>query len=185
MVAVCGKFDIFQRTIYISTQVQKDRGKNAPIQRPPLKRRVFDQQMLKFVGMLLVLVNSGFGIKELGSGWPFVCYPTFSWRIREPKAETITPYGVVNDKEELISLNMLKGRMSYSRFSGMARRIIAILDQEQRKVKLKALVLVMKKQGFDLSQYSKIRIYRTVYSTQPGKVGDPPILREFLEEIDI
>ena len=172
MVAVLAKFDIFQR-IVLSDQIQ------------PLKRPLIDQQLLKFTGIALLLVNSVFGFRETMSGWPFACYPTFSKRLTTAMISTVTSYGVMDNKEEAISLDVLKRHMHYERFSSMMDGILAIPDKVQRRSKLKILISVMKKEEIDLRNYSKIRFYKTTYSTQPEKANDPPISRKLLAEFDI
>jgi hypothetical protein len=183
MAAIRSKFDIFQRTIYLDSRAQKVSAGAAVTQ--PSGRFSFDTQIIKFTGAALLLINSLFGIKEEMSGWPFTCYPTFSRRMTEAITDTITPYGVAKNKEEAISFNVLKERMTFPRFAGMIRCIIALPDEVQKRNKLKTLVSVMKQEGVDLRRYSKIRFYQTTYSTQPEKIKEPPISRELLEEIDI
>jgi hypothetical protein len=172
MMAVLSRFDIFQRMIF-SDQIQ-------PLRKPPQ-----DQKILKITGIALLSVNALFGFKAIESGWPFACYPTFSRMHTEATTEDIKLYGVIENKEEIISSDLLKQRMQLDRFNGMIRNIIAIPDQGQRKSKLKTLVSIMKKEGVDLRGYSKIHFYRTTCLTQPGKANEPPILKELLEEIDI
>ena len=172
MIAILIKFDIFQ-CITSSDQIQ------------PLKKFLFDQQIIKFTGVALLLINSFFGSREMTSGWPFACYPTFARRMQEASIETITPYGVMDNKEELVGFNTLKERMDLSKFTGMINSILAIPDGNQQKNKLKTLVSVMKMEGINLSHYSKIRFYKTTFSTQPGKASDPPILKRLLAEIEI
>jgi hypothetical protein len=170
-IAVLVKFDIFQRIIFTG-QIQ------------PLKRPLIEPQILKFTGIALLLINSVFGFREIMPGWPFACYPTFGDIMQEARIETVTPYGVTGNREEPIGLNILKNQMSLSRFIGMINSILAIPDEDRKRTKLKALFSVMKMEGIDLRNYSKIRFYKTIYSTQPEKVNDPPISKELLAEID-
>ena len=172
LIAVLTKFDIFGQ-LTVSDQVML------------LKKPLIDQKMLKFTGISLLLINSVFGFKEIMSGWPFACYPTFAERMFEARTETVTLYGVKESKEVLIDTNFFKQRMVLSKYTGMVQSILAIQDENQRKSKLKVLVSVMKAEGINLRSYAKIRFYKTVYSTEPGKANDPAISRELLEEISV
>ena len=142
-------------------------------------------QLLRFIGIALLLINSVFGFREIMAGWPFACYPTFAGRIFAARTETITPYGVMENKEEVIGLNILKQRMKLSKFTGIIQSILAMSDEDQKENKLKTLLFVMQTEGVDLGNYSKIRFYKTTYLTQPGKTNDPPISKELLAEINM
>jgi len=142
-----------------------------------------NQLLVKIVGSGLLLINSFFGFHEIMNGWPFACYPTFGDRLTEAKTDTITAYGLLGDKEETISFDVIKQGMELSNFSGLIQSILQMRDTEQRMIKLKTLLAVMKQSGIDLSKYSKIRFYKTVYSTQPGRFDDPPLSKELLVEI--
>jgi hypothetical protein len=171
-VAVLVKFDIFQRIVLVD-------------QSKPLIKPQIDVRLLKFTGFSLLLINAIFGFSGITSGWPFTCYPTFARVISEARIDTITPYGVLGDKEEIIGLNTLKQRMDLAKFTGMTESILSLTDQDQKEIKLKALVSVMKSEGFDFRKYSKIRFYKTVYSTQPEKAQDPPVAKELLAEVGV
>ena len=99
--------------------------------------------------------------------------------------DTITPYGVVNNKEEPIGLNTLKQRMKLTKVFGIMDSILILPDEDQKKSKLKALVSVMKKEGIDLRDYSMIRFYKTTFSTEPGKANDLPVSKGLLAEIKV
>jgi hypothetical protein len=172
MMAVFVKFDIFH-FITISGQTQSSR------------KFPQGQKLLKFIGISLLLVNSIFGFKKITSGWPFTCYPTFAERMVVARTQTITPYGLMGNKEELISFDAIKQRMSFSRFAGMIDNILKISDENEKKSKLIILISVMKKEGIDLGKYAQIRFYKNTYSTQPEKANDPLISRELLAEINL
>lgn len=172
MMAVLSKFDIFQHII-LPEHIQ------------PLRQPAQEQKILKFAGISLLLVNALFGFKEIESGWPFACYPTFSQINAQATTEAIKSYGVIGNSEEKISSRVLKQRMQIDRFDGMMRQIISLPDKAQRKSELRTLISMMKKEGIDLRKYSKIRFYHTICSTQPGSAKNPPIVRELIEEINI
>src|SRR6202040_2218821 len=70
MIAVFVKFDVFHHIIP-TDQIQ------------PIKKSMGNQQIIKFVCVALLMINSFFGFKEITKGWPFACYPTFADRMVE------------------------------------------------------------------------------------------------------
>jgi len=172
MIAVWSKFDIFQRIVF-SDKIRAS------------KKTPHDRLLLKFTGIALLLINFIFGFRETISGWPFACYPTFSQVFTKAISQTITPNGVMENGEDEISLRPLQKRMHQERFAGMIRSILRMPDKVQQRVTLKALASVMKAEGIDLKNYSKIRFYEAIYSTEPEKANNPPIFRKLLAEIDL
>jgi Vitamin K-dependent gamma-carboxylase len=170
--AVLAKFDIFERITFA--------GHAQPFQKPS-----GDQRILKLAGFTLLLINAFFGFRGITSGWPFTSYPNFARIVSGARIDTITSYGVMGNREEVIGLNTLRQSMDYAKFTGMIDSILAVPDEGQKRSKLKTLISVMKAQGIDLRDYSRIRFYKTTYSTRPGQANDPPISRKLLTEIDI
>jgi hypothetical protein len=168
--AVLAKFDIFQRLVILN---------DAQAPRPEIR-----QKLLKLTGAVLLLTNSVFGFSRIIEGWPFACYPTFDTSLTKPAIETIVPYGVIGEKEERISLQNLYGSIHHARLYAMMNIILSVPDRGRRMVKLKAFVSVMKRAKIDLSRYSKVRFYKTIYWTQPEKTNAPAVLKMLLAEID-
>lgn len=175
MIVVLTKFDIFQRVVFIDGQIQEK----------STKASVAQNQLLMFIGVALVLINCVFGFRKTEWGWPFTCYPTFSHIMEKAELKTLTPYGVAENKEELISFDFLRTRrLRHFKVTGMLKTISEISDENRQLKKLKALAALMKAE-IDLKKYSKIRFYKTTYSTELGKINNPPISKELLAEIDM
>lgn len=180
-----GRSKYYQRTMAVISKFDILKRLNLPDQGMPLKESLLDQRLIKCVGMSLLLINVFFGLREIMEGWPFACYPTFAGKMVEAKTQTILPFGVKDGVEERINLDGLKQQMRLHRFTGMTRSILSLPDEGQRKAKLRTLVVVMKKEGVDLTQYDKIRFYQAAYVTQPQRAHESPLLIKLLAEIGV
>ncbi len=151
----------------------------------PSKKSALDQKIIIGVGSVLLMVNCFFGFKETIAGWPFACYPTFANRITEARVATIEAYGVKGDQEELISFKVLKQQMEAFRFTSMINGILAMPEGSQKNERLKTLIILMQRDGMDLSRYSKIHFYKMIYSSEPDKSHEPAISKELLAEVTL
>lgn len=157
----------------------------SPTKTQSLKKLVFDERIIQCIGVFLLVVNAYFGAREIITAWPFACYPTFAGNLQEAKIETIKAYGLKGHEEKLLEFDTLKQGMEAFRFTSMINNILAMPQGLEKRDRLKALITLMKGQGMDLRDYSRIRFYKVIRSTQPERRNDPPLSREVLAEINL
>lgn len=142
---------------------------------------------VKLVGISLIVINVLFGATMTKYSWPFACYPTFDRIIATPTTETLMIAGVRDGKEELIDLQSAfkKQQINLTRLHGMIRSILDEKDMRRKNTQLSATLRLLANSGVDISQYSKIRFYKTIKSTEPGEYTNPPISSSMLFEYDV
>lgn len=142
---------------------------------------------VKLVGISLIVINVLFGATMTKYSWPFACYPTFDRIIAIPTTETLMIAGARDGKEELIDLesSFKKQQINLTRLHGMIRSILGEKDMRRKNIQLSATLRLLVNSGVDISQYSKIRFYKTVKSTEPGEYTNPPISSSMLFEYDV
>ena len=119
------------------------------------------------------------------NSWPFACYPTFDRIIAIPTTETLMIAGVRDGKEELIDLESFKKQISPTVLHGMTDCILGEKDMRRKNTQLSAILRPLVDSGVDISQYSKIRFYKTVKSTEPREYTNSPISSSMLFEYDV
>ena len=95
--------------------------------------------------------------------------------------------GARDGKEELIDLesSFKKQQINLTRLHGMIRSILDEKDMRRKNIQLSATLRLLVNSGVDISQYSKIRFYKTVKSTKPGEYTNPPISSSMLFEYNL
>ena len=142
---------------------------------------------VKLVGISLIVINALFGATMTKHSWPFACYPTFDEIIAIPTTETLMIAGARDGKEELIDLesSFKKQQINLTRLHGMIRSILDEKDMRRKNIQLSATLRLLVNSGVDISQYSKIRFYKAVKSTEPGEYTNPSISSSILFEYDV
>jgi predicted DCC family thiol-disulfide oxidoreductase YuxK len=146
---------------------------------------VINTSCVRLVGTSLIVINVLFGATGTTNSWPFACYPTFDRIIATPTTETLMIGGVRDGKEELIDLQSLKNQISATKLRGMTHSILAEKDTRRQNSQLSATLPLLVNSGVDVSQYSKIRFYKAVKSTEPGEYSKSPISSSMLFEYDV
>jgi hypothetical protein len=140
-------------------------------------------RVIAAVGVLMIVPNVVMGVAGNNNGWPFACYPRFSYPIFRPERnviefELVRPDGTVVAGD----LDVVRGRFRTARWIGLVRSILADPDAARRDDRLRALCLLAVD---DPGAYDAIRFHRATYSTIPADRGDPPLERALLRKLDL
>ena len=133
------------------------------------------------MGVIIVVPVLLFGFRGENNGWPFACYPRFSYPIFEPERdrieyEVVDATGTIKDDD---GLEEVRRRFRTARWIGLLRRTLQTSGEDLQQ-RLGALYRLGDSEP---DPGDTIRFYRTTYSTIPENWGDPPIHREILAEI--
>jgi hypothetical protein len=136
------------------------------------------------VGVAIIVPVIFLGFKGENNGWPFACYPRFSYPIFEPERDRIE-FEVTGSDGRAIENNTLddvRRKFRTARWIGLLRRTLLTSDPELLQRRLQALLELS---DSDPEAGSTVRFYRATYSTIPEDWGDPPIRREMLSEFEM
>ncbi|MDG2032170.1 MAG: HTTM domain-containing protein [Phycisphaerales bacterium] len=136
------------------------------------------------VGVIIIVPVLFLGFKGENNGWPFACYPRFSYPITEPERDKIE-FEVTGADGRVLTNNTLdevRVKFRTARWIGLLRRTLLSKDPELLEKRLQALYLLSESEPVD---GETIRFYRATYSTIPDDWGNPPIRRELLVEFEV
>lgn len=138
---------------------------------------------VSLVGSLMVGANALMGVTGNVNGWPFACYPRFSYPIFRPERAVIE-FDLVEPDGTVVAgdLESVRGRFRTARWVGLVRSILADGDEERQVARLRALCMLALD---DPDRYAAIRFVRATYSTLPADRGQPPIARVLLRQVDL
>ena len=136
------------------------------------------------VGVIIIVPVLFLGFKGENNGWPFACYPRFSYPITEPERDKIEFVVTGADGRALTNCTLDEVRVKFrtARWIGLLRRTLLTKDPELLEKRLQALYLLSDSEPAD---GETVRFYRATYSTIPDDWGNPPIRRELLAEFQV
>ena len=135
------------------------------------------------VGVVIIAPVLLLGFRGENNGWPFACYPRFSYPIFEPERDRIE-YEVTDASGRILedtTLDEVRRRFRTARWIGLLRRTLLTEGPELER----RLTALYRLTGREPSPGDSVRFYRTTYSTLPEAQEAPPIRRELLAEIEM
>jgi hypothetical protein len=139
-----------------------------------------------FMGTILLIGNIYCGFYNIHS-WPFSCYPTFSFLLRESYTWTIT-MEVRDLKGDLIPLKTEEMSQFYSpdRFREIYGHVIGSATRAEQKYRLRNLWELWAAHEPELKQKAQnVRFYLDFISIIPEERNNPPLERELLLEMKL
>ena len=138
------------------------------------------------VGTFLIVITVCFGVRGIISGWPFACYPTFSW-IQGPEQNTLEVAGVTTEGA-MVPLGLRDATLRFTpvKFWWMVRQILWwSKDEQQRASRLRALWQVLVRLNPSYAGFESVRFYEATLSTIPEEAARNPVRRSFLYELHV
>jgi len=138
------------------------------------------------VGTFLIVVNVWFGVRGFISGWPFACYPTFSW-IQGPEQTTLEIAGVTTAGTMVpLVLGDATSRFTPVKFWWLVRQILWwSSDEQQRASRLGALWQVLIRIDPSYGRFKVVRFYEATLSTVPEEWARNPVRRSLIYEMHV
>ena len=156
---------------------------------PPRPRNLIDTHSIVpvlAVGTLLIAVNVVFGVRGVISGWPFACYPTFSW-IQGPEQNTLEIAGVTT-AGAIVPLVLGDATLRFTpvKFWWLVRQILWwSKDEQQRTNRLAALWQVLVRMDSSYASFGTVRFYEATLSTVPEEWARNPVRRTLIYEMQV
>jgi predicted DCC family thiol-disulfide oxidoreductase YuxK len=152
--------------------------------RGAIHERTSPSKALIIAGTILVAGNLYCALRDIGSGWPFAGYPTFSNlafdRFGALEIETINADG----KSALLSQEVLAGRESPERLTGLISKIL-YKDRPGRERRFKALWTLLAKKHPGLSSVKSVKFYEVLKTTIPAEKYRNPLSRNLIYELKL
>ena len=135
------------------------------------------------IGVLLIVVNVSYGMRQKTHGWPFACYPTFSDRKVKPESESLEIV-VLNPAGQPVSFNAknVSQALGSERWRGLLGKVLLVQDQAERRQRLRALWQLWTQQDPSLPRNGAVQFYRVLLTTIPERQHQNPLRRELLWE---
>lgn len=168
---------------FIDWQWIKDRFLERPASAEAPRAPVPNPLPTTLIGLVIIIPTLWLGFIGENNGWPFACYPRFSYPIFKPE-RSIIEFDIV-DKNGNVTTNKLekvRSQFRTARWVGLVRSVLKTEDTELRNRRLDALGQLALGET-DPNQ--TLRFYRATYSTIPDDWGNDPTKRVLLAEITI
>ncbi len=138
-----------------------------------------------WLGSVLILVNSFFGLMKITEGWPFACYPTFDF-IAGPEKNVFT-MEVLDASGRVLPVpeEKIRGRFHPEKFRRLLSHIFSIQDSSLRNKTLALLWKFMARDNPKLKEARAIRFYENTLATSPEHWKENPIRRQLVFEMEV
>jgi len=156
-------------------QLRKARGAPGPAEHIPRGRLA----PVVVMGIVLLVPNIVLGFAGENNGWPFACYPRFSYPIFVPERDVIELEIVATDgTTRTEALATSRAGFRTARWVGLTRSVLRTEDETLRAERLRALCTLI----LGDAPYRSVRFYRTTRSTLPDERNRPPLRRTLIHE---
>ncbi len=147
--------------------------------------RRMSARAVTLLGAALLGVNLIYGFLQIGSGWPFACFPTFAW-FQGPVIDVIAVRLVHADgsAREIGKEGLSEGWRPH-KFRGLIVRTLEVTDDADRKRRLEAFWRHIVSRAPELRSVRRVEFYRDSVQSAPEKWGLPPVKRRLLYTLEV
>ena len=138
-------------------------------------------RQLVWMGTALLAVNIAFGITRQERGWPFACYPTFSYSMSGVQRGFELYRVESNGQEQPIPMNLIQQAIREQASRSMLYMTFADGPPQQKKIEAWQLT----SRSVVGNEDCRLRLYETQRSVFPDQASSPPSEKKLLFEFPL